>query len=233
MNLIAIIPARGGSKRLPRKNIKHFLGKPLIAWTIEEALKSKYIEKVFVDTDDEEIANISKNYGAEVPFLRKKDFAKDKTTSVESIKIFLERLSKEENINSEKFILLQCTSPLRMVENIDESIGIFSKEKDADSLISVRELGHPITWIKNLQNGYLNSYFEKNELKNDTLYLPNGAIYLLKTEVFLKKESFQTQKTIPYIMDYKHSFDIDNIVDFEIAEMFMKKFFVDIESKKY
>ena len=120
--VLAIIPARGGSKGVPRKNIKDLCGKPLIAWTIEEALKSKYIDRLIVSTEDEEIANISKKYGAEVPFLRPTELAKDDTPGVEPLLHCINWLKDNQNYYPGYGFTLQCTSPCRKTNHRDEAL---------------------------------------------------------------------------------------------------------------
>jgi len=132
--ILALIPARGGSKGLPRKNIKPLLGKPLIAWTIEQSLASKYLDKVVVSTEDKEIAEISKKYGAEVPFIRPKELAKDDTPSIDVVLHAIDFLEKKELFNI--IVLLQPTSPLRTISDIDNSIE-FLFSKNAQAIISV------------------------------------------------------------------------------------------------
>ena len=158
--LLAIIPARGGSKRLPRKNILDLAGKPLIAWTIEAALNSKYIDRIVVSTDDQEIANISIKYGAEVPFLRPKSLATDDASSIDTV---INVLGEVEIINQhyEYIVLLQPTSPLRTEIDIDKAIELLEK-KSADSVISVCEVDHPSHWINTLpDDGNMQLFFSR------------------------------------------------------------------------
>ena len=145
-SILAIIPARGGSVRLPRKNILPFAGKPLIAWSIEVALSSKFISKVVVSTDDCEIADISRNYGADVPFLRPAELASNTATTIDVI-IHAVNYFQSRGENYDYVALLQPTSPLRKKSHIDEAIGLL-KEKHADGVISVCKLKHPIEYWK-------------------------------------------------------------------------------------
>lgn len=220
-----IIPARGGSKGLPRKNVKTLVDKPLIAWTIDAALKSKYINKVVVSTDDSEIANISKKYGANV-ILRPAELATDTASTMDVIIHTLNYLNNNKNYRPDFVVLLQCTSPLRDENHIDEAIEkIIYSEKEVDTLISVTKEEHPPWWLRTINTeGYIERYFEsevnKSARRQDfkDLYRPNGAIYIAKTEVLLKHKSFQTIKTIPYLMSYQSSIDIDTEFDFMLAE---------------
>ncbi|WP_373929907.1 cytidylyltransferase domain-containing protein [Vibrio cyclitrophicus] len=218
--MIAIIPARGGSKGLPGKNIKDLNGKPLIGYTIEAALKSKYISDVIVSTDDQEIYNIALESGAKDTFLRPSELAQDGSLAIDNYKYTLDRLEKEFGYQISSFVVLQPTSPLRQVEDIDGAIELFS-DKKADSVISYCEEHHPITWHKYLDfNGKLKNIFDTNTLKNrqdiETSYYPNGAIYVFKSEL-IRRGNYYSNNTYPYIMPRSRSVDIDTLEDFEYA----------------
>jgi CMP-N-acetylneuraminic acid synthetase len=224
--IIAIIPARGGSKGIPKKNIKQLAGKPLIAYSIEAALKSKYIDRVIVSTEDEEIAEISKKYGAEVVD-RPKELAKDETPTIDVIFHFLEIL-KMKNYNPDIVVLLQPTSPLRSAEDIDNAIKLFL-DSDCESIVSVCEVEHPPYWSFKIEGGYLKSLFGDEYLRRrrqdlEKVYMPNGAIYISTPENLRIYKSFYCPRTIPYIMPVERSVDIDNEIDFMIAELVMKKY---------
>ena len=158
--ILGLIPARGGSKGLPRKNIKLLLGKPLIAWTIEQALASKYLDKVVVSTDDEEIAKISKKYGAEVPFIRPKELATDKTKGIDVVLHTIRWM--EENGKSYDFLmLLQSTSPLRTFEDMDKAIELLFLKK-AKAIVSVCEVEHHPYWSNTLpEDGCMKNFIRK------------------------------------------------------------------------
>lgn len=160
--VVAIIPARGGSKGIPRKNIKNLNGKPLIAYTIEEALKSKYVDRVIVSTEDLEIAEISKSFGAEVPFFRPKELAQDDTPGIEPIIHAINYLLNDENYNFDYVMCLQCTSPLRNSKQIDEAI-LEMYNKDADSAVSVCESEVNPYWMKVIKNGKMVDYLNDNK----------------------------------------------------------------------
>ena len=184
---LAIIPARGGSKRLPRKNVLDLCGKPLIAYTIEAALKSKYIDKVIVSSDDEEILNISSNFGADI-IKRPIDLANDTATTFDTIKHTIDNFEKYDYI-----VLLQPTSPLRNEKHIDEAIQLL-EEKNADSIISVCEMDHSPLWSNTLPKDGNMSNFLKDEILNkrsqdlEKYYRLNGAIYICKTSKLLEKK---------------------------------------------
>ncbi len=216
---LAIIAARGGSKRLPRKNVLDLCGKHLIAYTIEAALKSKYINKVIVSSDDDEILSISKEYGAEI-IRRPDELASDTATTFDAIKHTIDNLEKYDYI-----VLLQPTSPLRDEKHIDEAIELLV-EKNADAVVSVCEMDHSPLWSNTLpKDGNMNNFL-KDEILNkrsqdlEKYYRLNGAIYICKTSKLLEEKSFiLKEKIFAYIMDRKSSIDIDEEIDFKMANM--------------
>lgn len=228
-SILAIIPARGGSKGIPRKNIKSLAGKPLIAWSIESGRESKYIDRIIVSTEDEEIRDISLDYGAEVPFLRPKELAQDNTSSVDTIVDVIMKIKDIENLEYDFILLLQPTSPLREVKHIDESIELLINNSDKyDAVISVTELEHPVFWNRKIDDSKrLINFMEYDKSKKyrrqdfKKTFRLNGAIYLIKVDVFLNCMSFETKSTLAYEMDRKSSIDIDCIEDMELAEYYM------------
>jgi len=223
--IIAIIPARGGSKGIPRKNVKLLAGKPMIAYTVEAALKSKYLDRVIVSTEDKEIAETSKKYGVEV-IKRPKRLATDKAGLTDVISHVLDILRRE-NYIPKLIILLQPTSPLRNTDDINRATELFLKDK-AEFLISVCPAEHPPCWGFMIKNKYLKPIFEPKylEMTRQDLpksYMPNGAIYIFAPEVLSKYKSFHSNKTLPYIMPPERSVDIDNEMDFMLAELIINK----------
>lgn len=223
--MIAIIPARGGSKGLPGKNIKLLNKKPLIAYTIEAALNAENVSRVIVSTDDESIASVAKIYGAEIPFMRPAELASDTALSIDTYEYTIKRLEDEENISIPNFVVLQPTSPLRSCQDIDAAINLFLK-KNAFSVISFCKEHHPISWHKHInESGKIKSIFE-DELQNrqdlKTTYFPNGAIYILTKKVF-ETRNYYTENSYAYIMQRKNSVDIDTVDDFELAEWLFKR----------
>lgn len=214
MKILGIIPARGGSKGIPKKNIKLLNGKPLIAYTIEAALASN-LDRVIVSTDCEEIAGISKEYGAEV-MMRPSHLAEDKTPTLPVLQDVVTKLDER----FDAIMTLQPTSPLRTVEDIDKSIEIFSSDKEADSLVSVVEVPHSYMPEKlmSFDGKYLTGNREvKRRQEISTMYARNGAaIYITKTEKL--GEYIFGGKILPYFMSKINSFDIDDIKDWEIVE---------------
>lgn len=218
--MIAIIPARGGSKGLPGKNIKLLNGKPLIVYTIEAALNSEKISRVIVSTDDIEIANIALQYGAEIPFMRPDFLASDHAKSIDVYNYTIERLENEEKIKINEIVVLQPTSPLRTSKHIDEAIDIYLK-KNAESVISYCKEDHPIFWHKFInEEGKFEEIFSEDHQKNRQdirpTYHPNGAIYILRKELLLS-ENYYTKNSYVYIMDNDCSVDVDSLDDFEFA----------------
>ena len=220
---LAIIPARGGSKRLPRKNVLDLYGKPLIAWSIEAGLKSQYIDAVVVTSDDDEILDISKKFGAET-IKRPDELAGDTATTFDAIKHTIDNLEKYDYI-----VLLQPTSPLRDEKHINEAIELL-ESKNADAAVSVCEMDHSPLWSNTLPEDGSMKGFLRDEVLNkrsqdlEKYYRLNGAIYICKTEKLLKERSFFLKENIfAYVMDRQSSIDIDEEIDFKIAEILMSK----------
>jgi len=228
-NILGLISARGGSKGLPRKNIKPLLGKPLIAWTIEQALASKYLDSVIVSTDDKEIADISKKYGAEVPFMRPKELAVDKARGIDVVLHAIGWLKENDKRKQyDLMMLLQPTSPLRRFEDIDKVIE-FLFLKEAKAIVSVCEIDHHPLWANTLPEDRCMKDFIKQEIMNKNrqelpvFYRLNGAIYLAYCNYMEKHKSFFGEKSFAYIMPRERSVDIDDEIDFKLAEIIIKE----------
>ena len=223
--MLAIIPARGGSKGLPGKNIKLLNGKPLIAYTIEAALKSKSITRLIISTDDKEIEDLAIKYGAECPFTRPEKLATDEAKSIDVLQYTIERLEKEYNISIPNIIVLQPTSPLRIASDIDNAVELFIK-KNADSVISYCQENHPIRWHKYVtEDGQFENIFDEviqNRQDEKPTYFPNGAIYIYKRELLFSGK-YYTQNSFAYIMPKNRSVDIDDIDDFNYASYLIKE----------
>lgn len=223
--MLALIPARGGSKGLTNKNIKLLNGKPLIAYSIEAANTSNGVSRVIVSTDSKEIAGIAQEYGAEVPFLRPDKLAKDETKSIDVYKYVLNELHRREGRFYDEFMILQPTSPLREAEDIDNAINLFIA-KNADSVISYCQEHHPIKWHKFITpDGKFSNIFEdsiSNRQEERPTYFPNGAIYIFKSDLIFK-DLYYSENSYAYIMDRNKSVDIDTIEDFEYAEWIFKR----------
>ena len=230
--MIAIIPARGGSKGLPGKNIKELNGKPLISYTIEAALNSKYITKVIVTTDSEEIADVAIKSGAEVPFMRPDELASDTASAIDVYLHAVDFMKDKYNDSMEKFMVLLPTAPLRKTSHIDEAVEKFLLSK-ADTLISVKEAETPATWymIKDdkdcIQNaGFGTGNAVTNRQMNSQYYVPNGAIYILDYNLLKNSRTYYSNNTIAYIMSAEESVDIDTLTEFMYAEFLIKEHIV-------
>ena len=207
MFINALITARSGSKRLPNKNIKMMLDKPLIAWTIEAAKKSKYIKDIYVSTDSEIIANISETYGAIVPRLRSNKLAKDETTSYDTAIDFEEYFKIN---NKYEILLLQPTSPLRMSIHIDNFLE-YVRQMDSAQCVAVRDISKII------------SFLPKTDKLRNIKYLPNGSMYYSLISTLKKEKTFFSEESDVFIMDDFHSIDIDTQDDWNIAEACLEK----------
>ncbi len=226
MNVLAIIPARGGSKGLPKKNIKPLGDKPLIAWSIDAAKESKKITKTIVSSDSDEIIKIAKQFGAEIPFKRPDDLASD-TASTKDVLIHALNFYKSKNIYFDFLVLLQPTSPFRDSKMIDEMIDEMI-EKDVDMVVSVKETSANPYYVLFEENnkGFLTKSKNANFTRRQdcpTVYEYNGSVYVIKIESLLKYNSLSFPKTIKYVMDNYHSVDIDNQFDFDFAEFLLNR----------
>ena len=219
---LAIIPARGGSKRLPRKNILDLNGKPLITWSIEAGRQSQYIDDVVVTSDDDEILSIAQQYAA-YTIKRPEHLASDTATTFDAIAHAIENSKQYDYI-----VLLQPTSPLRDAKHIDEAIELL-ESKNADAVVSVCEMDHSPLWSNTLPKDASMAGFLNEELLNkrsqdlEIFYRLNGAIYICKTQTLLQQKSFFIKENIfAYVMDRNSSVDIDEAIDFKIADVLMK-----------
>jgi CMP-N-acetylneuraminic acid synthetase len=225
--ILAVIPARGGSKGIPGKNLVHLNGSPLINWTIEAAIKSKFINKVVVSTDSDEIADISLLAGAEVPFIRPEELSTDSASSMSVIKHAVNFFSCQGEMY-DLVVMLQPTSPLRNSVDIDKAIEIYLKyDRNEDTtLISGFRIDRKYNWILEQRanrvvfvNDNLPINLSRHEL--NPLFLPNGAIFIASTVKL--QQSFYTLDTIIYEMKSDCSVDIDTLEDLQVARDYMEK----------
>tara|TARA_B110000444_G_scaffold146817_1_gene137253 strand:- start:8103 stop:8795 length:693 start_codon:yes stop_codon:yes gene_type:complete len=214
---LAVMPARGGSKRLPHKNLLDLCGKPLIAWSIDAGLQSKYIDKVVVSSDNKNILDIAAKFKADI-IKRPKKLASDTATSFDVLKHAIDNLESYDYI-----VLLQPTSPLRNDRHIDEAIELMEK-KNADAIISVCEMDHSPLWSNTLKSDQeMNKFFNEDVLNKrsqdlEKYYRLNGAIYICRINKFFKERAFFLKENIyAYIMDRESSIDIDEDIDLKIA----------------
>ena len=224
---IAIIPARGGSKRLPGKNTKLLGDKPLIAWTIEAAIESNVFDHVFVSTDSQEIADISKQYGAEVPFLRPEELASDTATTNDVITHLVDWFESEFNQPTSLIAVLQPTSPFRNAKHIIEAIKEMN-DKSAKAIISVCQLEHPIQFCNQLgSDGSMADFINLENMKRTQdlkpAYRLNGALYIFDRDYVGRMQDLYSDGTYAYTMSTKLSIDIDTQEDFDLAEFILLK----------
>ncbi len=211
--IICIINARGGSKRIKNKNIISFKSKPLIYWTIKSAQESKIYDHIFVNTDSRSIAKIAKYFGAKVPFLRPDFLSGDKTSSVDSTKFFLNKISE----SVDNFDMLQPTSPLRTKRDII-NFHKFVEKYDFKSVVSISKLHNPSSKQYILKDDFTIRRLNQNDLsKKINVFFLNGSIYYNDIDSFLKYEKFIFKYTKGFKMTKKNSIDIDTFEDLELA----------------
>ena len=226
MRVLAIIPARGGSKGLPKKNIKLLGDKPLIAWSINSAKESKLINNIIVNSDSEEIINISKNHGAEIPFVRPKELADDNATT-KDVLIHTINYYKTKNEIFDYIVVLQPTSPFRKIGDIDLAIKK-AIQTNVDMVVSVKETSSNPYYVlfEENENGYLkkskDGIFTRRQ-DCPKVYEYNGSIYVIKVDSLMKYNSLHFNKILKFEMDDLHSIDIDNQLDFDFAEFILPK----------
>jgi len=228
MKIICIIPARGGSKGVPRKNVKPLLGIPLIGHSIKAAFQSRCFDRTLVYTDDQKIVEVAKTFGAEVPFMEPAELAQDNSPVVEAIRYALKQLKENENYTSDYITLIQSTSPLLSSSDIQGAVSLLKKHPEADSLVTVVEVvNYAPEKIKKFDGDYLVGYSGEKEgdIKQrhqlPQSYRRNSALYVSKREIW---ESGKTlgDKVLGYIMPVNRSVDIDTEYDFHLAEFILK-----------
>lgn len=226
-NITAVIPARGGSKRIPQKNIVPIGGKPMIAWTIEAALKSKYINNVIVSTDDEQIAEVSKTYGAEVPFLREENTDDYSPISLATIST-LNQMNTAGLKKPEIVVQLMANCPIRGKEQIDEAVKNFI-DTDSEFQISCFKYGWMNPWWAHTigKNNIANPLFKDNQRFKrsqdlEELFCPTGAIWIAKTNSLLESGTFYGENYKFFPMNWVNAIDIDDYEDLEMAKFFVK-----------
>lgn len=227
--ILAIIPARGGSKGVPGKNIKNLLGKPLINWTIDVLKLSKYIDRIFVSTDSQEIKDIAVKNGIEIPFLRNELLAKDNSLVIDAV---IEAVDYFSSIGEtyDTVLLFEPTSPMRNVELVDEAINILEENNDIDSIATFSEIELPLERIWLIENNSPqlmmrdpNAFMPRQQLS--IAYKLNGLLYGIRVNVLKSMSSPQiiTDNVFPLITKREISTDIDDISDFEYIEFLMSK----------
>ncbi|OGF24377.1 hypothetical protein A3H66_01660 [Candidatus Falkowbacteria bacterium RIFCSPLOWO2_02_FULL_45_21] len=223
--ILAYIPARAGSKRIPNKNIKNFLGRPLIAYTIRQARACDFVDRIMVDTDSAKIAAISRKYGAEAPWLRPPDLAADQANIRDALIYFLTKLENQENYAPDYILILQTTSPLRELKDI-EACWRLIKKGGASTVLTVCPTHPRLYYLDNGQNIILANGRENQSTNIQAwrpAYILNGCFaYIVKTAAFLKEKNIITKKTKAVICDKWRSVDLDEPADWLTAELLCK-----------
>jgi CMP-N-acetylneuraminic acid synthetase len=228
IRILGLTLARGGSKSVPRKNIKPIAGLPLIGYTITEALKSKFITRYIVSTDDEEIQQVAIQCGAEAPFLRPREFSTDSASSVSAMQHAVDWVEQQEGVKYDYIVELMCTNPMKTVEDIDASIEklIFTQ---ADSVIAVHQLeDHHPARIKKIVDDKIVDFCiteipesRRQDLKPEA-YIRSGSIYALKRDyLMIDGKRYGSDNSRPYILPQERAVNIDTEIDFMLAEQVM------------
>jgi CMP-N,N'-diacetyllegionaminic acid synthase len=226
--VIVIIPARGGSKGLPGKNIRPLCGKPLVAWSIEKALKSAYVDTVMVSTDSSEIADISKSFGAEVIELRPAMLATDQAPTFDVVEHVLKRYRELDGLTFDYVVLMEPTSPLREDGDIDSMLESLDKDAEhSDSIVSVGEVSEHPSILKRLVQGRAVPYCPElpqttRRQDNEPAYFPYCVAYIAKTDALLSERSFYTKRCLTYRIKRYQNYEIDDIYDMLCVETIMK-----------
>jgi len=229
LKILGVTLARGGSKSIPRKNIKNIAGKPLIGHTVSEALKSRYLTRYIVSTDDEEIQKISINLGAEAPFIRPEVLSSDTASSVAALQHAVNWAEEQEGCAYDYIVELMCTNPLKTVEDIDSAISKIL-ETDADSVIAVHLLeDHHPARIKKIINDKITDFCveetpesRRQDLKPDA-YIRSGSIYVLKRDhLMIDNRRYGSNNSRPYILPAEKAVNVDSEIDFLVAELMLE-----------
>ena len=227
-SVIGIIPARGGSKGLPGKNIKLLCGKPLIAWSIEKAKRARHLDVVMVTTDSHEIADVARQYGAVVPFLRPAELATDHASTYDVIRHALDYYHATENREFDYTVLLEPTSPLREDDDIDKMIETLDTHADGyDGIVSVGQVTEHPSIMKRLDGKFMRPICPElaqttRRQDNVPAYFPYGVAYIAKTRVLLEENTFYTRRCMPFPIKRYQNYEIDDIYDWWCVESVMK-----------
>ncbi len=222
MKILYLIPARGGSKGIPHKNIKLLNGKPLIQYSIEVARQLASDEDICVSTDDNEIINVVESLGLKVPFVRPEEYATDTASSNEVILHAL-RFYEENGIHYDTVVLLQPTSPLRTVDHVKEALSLYTP--DIDMIVSVKKSSSAYVMCKESEEGFLRPVVNSGITRRQDMpdfYEYNGAVYVINVKALKTKGLSKFDKERKYVMEDEYSWDIDTLLDWKIIEMIMK-----------
>ncbi len=233
MNILGIITARGGSKRIPRKNIRDFLGKPLLAWSVDVGKKAEVFDEFILSTDDNEIAEIGKEYGIEAPFTRPDELAEDTSSSFGVVKHAVEWMQENKNFKADWIVLLEPPALGRQPFHIKEVVNL-AKDNVADSIVGITEMPRHFSYLKEMkldESCIMSRVTDGEIMKNlihrnqdiDKSYYINSSIYAMKYKnLFDGDDSLWGNSTYGYVMDEKYAFDIDTEKEWQIAEVMMK-----------
>lgn len=229
--VLGVIPARGGSKGIPKKNVVSVAGQPLIQYTIEAAKRSKLLSEFVVSTEDEAIAHLARELGASVPFLRPLELAEDSSLTYPVVRHAVQEMEEIARARYDAVFVLQPTTPFRSEDDIDKSIEMLFAS-DADSVVSVSDVGafHPLR-MKVIENGYLVNFVdsvEENMQPRQELppvFIRNGAVYLTRRDSLMTGGSLVGKKCLPYVMPLDRSVNIDSRLDLELAKLMLKSNF--------
>jgi CMP-N-acetylneuraminic acid synthetase len=235
MKVLFVITARGGSKGVPGKNIRVLGGMPLIAYKIIAAKKCQYESRIIVSTDDEDIAEIAKKYGAEVPFVRPAELATDSASSADVVLHAMNWVNENSNETYDYVCLLEPSSPFASYKDLNEALRLI-EENDADTLLGMKEADVTTNFIHSLdKDGRLSKfYYAIKDLKSirrqdqEKEYTMNGCMYIARWEYFMKNKLFHSENSIPYIMPEEHSIEIDTMLDYEFACRIVEKGLIDM-----
>ena len=230
-DVLGLITARGGSKGIPRKNVLPLAGKPLIAWTIEAARESRSLSRLIVSTDDEEIADVCRRWGGEVPFMRPPELSQDDSPHLEAVLHALEWMESDEGRQPDYVLLLQPTSPLRTADDIDAAIAL-AEDNGAGGVLGVSAVkAHPYQLRKIAADGTLSEFIVNSPPPGTSqtrrqafpeLYCVNGAIYVTRRDALVEQKTFQPRLTFPYVMPMCRSLQIDEPWDMHVANLILE-----------
>ncbi len=216
--VLAIVPARGGSKGLPGKNIRPLAGKPLIGWTLESALKSKYLDEIFVSTDSQKIADVAESFGVKVPELRPEELASDTATSA-SVVLYTIEYFRKQGKDFDYIILLEPTSPMRKEDDIDNAIALACDNPEKAGVVSLGEvhMEHPSIVKRIDDNGVIEPFCDNRHYTQrqqfSKAFFPYGVVYLVKTDYFEKNQLFYGKDSLPYFIERWQCYEVDDIYD--------------------
>ena len=225
---IAIIPARGGSQGLPGKNIRELCGKPLIAWTIETARKSRHVDEVMVTTDSEEIAAIARQYGAAVPFLRPAELATSTAPTIAAVEHALDHYRDRQQRQFDYTVLLEPTSPLREDDDIDRMLAALDAQASQfDSIVSVGQVAEHPAIVKRFGGGAVTPFcpdlaHTTRRQDNEPAWFPYGVAYIVKTASLLEERTFYTRRCMGFAIQRHQNYEIDDLYDFVCVEAVMR-----------